>query len=71
MKLFTKRFWRNLWRKYTGHQVVSVRNGNWNDPSTWSTRIPGQEDDVVIRHKVTLTEGTAHWGDITCKVGKK
>jgi hypothetical protein len=36
--------------------IYSVKNGNWHDPTTWSTgAVPLSPDRVIIRHKVTIT----------------
>jgi len=36
-------------------QVVSIKNGLWNQPSTWSgNKVPEQVDDVLVRHQVTV-----------------
>lgn len=39
----------------TASDMFSVRDGNWNDPATWSCgRVPFAPDIVNIRHAVTL-----------------
>ncbi len=58
----------------SGATFSSVKNGDWNDPCTWTTAcasllpvagitIPGANDDVIIsnKHEVTLT------ADVTVK----
>jgi hypothetical protein len=45
--------------------VISVKNGNWNDPATWSSnQVPSAESAVTIRHTVTVNI------DATCKTLK-
>jgi len=35
--------------------LVTVQNGNWNDPATWQPqRVPGAADAVLIRHRVSF-----------------
>ncbi|HMO62126.1 MAG TPA: hypothetical protein PKC39_07750 [Ferruginibacter sp.] len=41
----------------------SIKDGNWNDPATWSTNtVPGAVNKVYISHAVTVTT------DVTCKM---
>ncbi len=41
-------------RKIT-NPVVSVRNGNWSDPATWSNgKVPGTYTQVTVRHAVVV-----------------
>jgi hypothetical protein len=36
-------------------EVVSVKDGSWNDPTTWSVnRVPNSADQVRLRHVVSL-----------------
>lgn len=43
-------------------KYYSVKNGNWNDPSTWSANaVPGAANKVYISHNVTVTT------DVTCR----
>ena len=36
-------------------QVVSIKNGLWSQPSTWSSnKVPEQVEDVLVRHQVTV-----------------
>lgn len=56
-----------------GANVVSVRNGDWSDPCTWSNdcsgAAPGKSDNVTINHDVildlSLTGGNQIKGSIT------
>lgn len=51
---FVPRLWAwalTAWRLRGG--FVSVRDGNWTDPGTWSRgRVPGDGARVVLRHRV-------------------
>ena len=46
--------------------LVTVQNGNWNDPATWQPqRVPGAGDAVLIRHRVALPVSyTANVGQV-------
>ena len=46
--------------------LVTVQNGNWNDPATWQQqRVPGAGDAVLIRHRVALPVSyTANVGQV-------
>ncbi|MES2647583.1 MAG: PKD domain-containing protein [Bacteroidota bacterium] len=36
-------------------QVVSIKNGLWSQPSTWSSnKVPGSVNDVLVKHQVTV-----------------
>lgn len=44
------------------NKVFSVREGNWNDPGTWSTgSVPTPANDIQIGHKVTVNV------NVTCR----
>ena len=52
--------------------VESVKNGDWNSGTTWSTgAVPGPNDDVVIKHLVGMTGLTADisMGKLTINAG--
>jgi hypothetical protein len=35
--------------------VISIKNGNWNDPATWSSnQVPTAADEVIVKHQVTV-----------------
>ncbi len=41
-------------------KFYSVKDGNWNDPATWSSNlVPGNINNVYIRHAVTVTANTS------------
>ncbi len=43
-------------------KVYSVKDGNWNDPATWSINaVPAATNKVYVSHNVTVT------ADVTCK----
>jgi hypothetical protein len=45
--------------------VISIKNGNWNDPATWSNnQVPNAESNAIIRHNVIINI------DATCKTLK-
>jgi hypothetical protein len=40
----------------TDSTVISVANGNWNEPSTWNIGVvPSAVSKVFVRHNVTVT----------------
>lgn len=62
-----RQFWTNTLDMGT---LVTIRNGNWNDPGTWAcNRIPTSVDAVTIGHTVSVPTGvtgnalTVHYGN--------
>jgi hypothetical protein len=42
--------------------VVSVANGNWNNPATWQGAVvPSSASKAIIRHNVTVTANATVW----------
>jgi hypothetical protein len=49
-------------RSVSNANPISIKNGNWNDPSVWSTgQIPAAISAVIVRHNVVVNV------DATCK----
>ncbi|WP_373514674.1 LytR/AlgR family response regulator transcription factor [Persicitalea sp.] len=51
--------------------TITVKSGNWNDPTVWLCgQVPGSTDAVVIRHVVALPGSyTAHAGQVAYEAG--
>jgi endoglucanase len=50
------------WNSITDSTIISVADGNWNDPATWTGgMLPSAGSKVIVRHNVTVTANATAW----------